>query len=82
MKRIKSAVILQTLVFSQKEEAGLYPEQALQLNQADLENYKLHPDPRQGGRGRACHHCRRIPALFLRGGDLLRRTAASYLHLR
>ena len=42
MKRIKSAVILQTLVFSQKEEAGLSPEQALQLNQADLENYKLH----------------------------------------
>jgi len=41
MKRIKSAVILQTLVFSQKEEAGLMPEQALKLNQAEFEHYKL-----------------------------------------
>ena len=41
MKRIKAAAILQTLVFSQKEEAGLTPEQALRLNQTDFEHYKL-----------------------------------------
>lgn len=41
MKRIKSAAILQTLVFSQKEEAGLTPEQAAKLNQAEFEHYKL-----------------------------------------
>lgn len=41
MKRIKSAAILQTLVFSQKEEIGLTPERALQLNQNEFENYKL-----------------------------------------
>lgn len=41
MKRIKSAAILQTLVFSQKEEAGLSPEQALKLNRAEFEHYKL-----------------------------------------
>ena len=41
MKRIKSAAILQTLVFSQKEEAALAPEEALRLNQAEFEHYKL-----------------------------------------
>ena len=41
MKRIKSAAILQTLVFSQKEEASLSPEQALKLNRAEFEHYKL-----------------------------------------
>ena len=41
MKRIKSAAILQTLVFSQKEEAGLTPEEALKLNRAEFEHYKL-----------------------------------------
>lgn len=41
MKRIKAAAILQTLVFSQKEDAGLSPEQALKLNQAEFEHYKV-----------------------------------------
>ena len=41
MKRIKSAAIYQTLVFSQKEEAALAPEEALRLNQAEFEHYKL-----------------------------------------
>lgn len=40
MKRIKSACILQTLVFSQKEEHGYTREQALKLNQAEFEQYK------------------------------------------
>lgn len=40
MKRIQSACILQTLVFSQKEDSGCTPEQALQLNQAEVEHYK------------------------------------------
>lgn len=40
MKRIKAACILQTLVFSQKEEAGLSPEEALKLNRNDVESYK------------------------------------------
>ncbi len=44
MKRIKAACILQTLVFSQKEEAGLSHEEALQLNRAELEHYKAQLD--------------------------------------
>lgn len=40
MKRIKAACILQTLVFSQKEEVGLSPEEALKLNRSDVENYR------------------------------------------
>lgn len=40
MKRIKAACIMQTLVFSQKEENGLTPEQALALNRAEFEHYK------------------------------------------
>lgn len=40
MKRIKAACILQTLVFSQKEENGFSREEALKLNQAELEHYK------------------------------------------
>ena len=40
MKRIKAACILQTLVFSQKEEAGLSPEEALKLNRAEMERYR------------------------------------------
>lgn len=39
MKRIKAACILQTLVFSQKPDAGLTPEQALSLNRAEAESY-------------------------------------------
>lgn len=40
MKRIKAACIMQTLVFSQKEENGFSPEQALALNRAEFEHYK------------------------------------------
>lgn len=40
MKRIKAACILQTLVFSQKEENGFSREEALKLNQAEFEHYK------------------------------------------
>lgn len=40
MKRIKAACILQTLVFSQKEDAGFTSEQALKLNRAEFEQYK------------------------------------------
>lgn len=40
MKRIKAACILQTLIFSQKEENGFTPEQALPLNRAEFAHYK------------------------------------------
>lgn len=40
MKRIKAGCILQTLVFSQKAEAMLSPEEALGLNRAEAENYR------------------------------------------
>lgn len=40
MKRIKAACILQTLVFAQKEDAGLSPEEALKINRADIEHYR------------------------------------------
>lgn len=40
MKRIQSACIFQTLMFSQKEENGFSREQALQLNRAEFEQYK------------------------------------------
>lgn len=40
MKRIKAACILQTLVFSQKEDAGLTPDEALRLNRAEVEHYR------------------------------------------
>lgn len=40
MKRIKAACILQTLVFSQKEETGLTAERALQLNRDELAHYQ------------------------------------------
>ena len=40
MKRIQAACILQTLRFFQKEDAGLTAEQALELNRADLEQYR------------------------------------------
>jgi len=40
MKRIKSACILQTLVFSQKEENAFTPEQSLNLNRAEFDLYK------------------------------------------
>lgn len=40
MKRVKAACILQTLVFSQRPELGLTSEQALDINQKELERYK------------------------------------------
>lgn len=40
MKRIKAACILQTLVFSQKEDAGLTPEQALARSREEVESYR------------------------------------------
>lgn len=40
MKRIKAACILQTLAFSQKEENGFSPEQALSINREEFEHYK------------------------------------------
>ena len=40
MKRVKSACILQTLVFAQKPELGYSKEQALKLNQEEFDHYK------------------------------------------
>ncbi len=39
MKRVRAAVILQTLVFSQKPELGLTPEEALKLNRSEFSHY-------------------------------------------
>lgn len=40
MKRVKAACILQTLVFSQKEDCGLSKESILDTNRREFENYK------------------------------------------
>ncbi len=40
MKRVKAACIFQTLVFSQKEDAGLTPEQALAINRDEVKHYR------------------------------------------
>ncbi len=40
MKRVRSACIFQTLVFSQKPEMGYSRERALMLNREEAENYK------------------------------------------
>lgn len=40
MKRIKAACILQTLLFSQKEENGFTPQQALEINRKELDQYR------------------------------------------
>lgn len=40
MKRVKSACILQTLVFAQKPEMGYSKERALKLNMEEIEHYK------------------------------------------
>ena len=40
MKRVKSACIFQTLVFSQKPEIGYDKEQALKINREEIEHYK------------------------------------------
>lgn len=40
MKRVKSACIFQTLVFSQKPEMGYSKELALKINNEEIEHYK------------------------------------------
>ncbi len=40
LKRVKSACILQTLVFSQKPEMGYSKESALIINREEIERYK------------------------------------------
>ncbi len=40
MKRVKSACIRQTLVFSQKPDMGYTKEQALQINLEEIKRYK------------------------------------------
>ncbi len=40
MKRVKSACILQTLIFAQKPELNFSKEYQLTLNREELENYK------------------------------------------
>ena len=40
MKRVKAACILQTLLFSQKDDAGFTREQALQMNREEVKRYK------------------------------------------
>ena len=40
MKRVKSACILQTLVFAQKEDCGLSRNSILNANHREFENYK------------------------------------------
>ncbi len=40
MKRVKSACILQTLVFAQKPEMGFSKERALKINHEEFEHYK------------------------------------------
>lgn len=44
MKRVKSACILQTLVFSQKEDCGLTREQQLRVNREEVAHYKVTMD--------------------------------------
>ena len=40
MKRVKAACILQTLAFSQKDDAGFTREQALQMNREEVNRYQ------------------------------------------
>lgn len=40
MKRVKAACILQTLVFSQKEDCGLSHEAILNLNRSEVNRYR------------------------------------------
>jgi len=40
VKRVKSACILQTLVFAQKPEMGYSKEHALKINREEIEHYK------------------------------------------
>lgn len=40
MKRVKSACIFQTLLFTQKPELGYSKEHALKINREEVEHYK------------------------------------------
>ena len=40
MKRIQAASIFQTLLFSQKPDAGYTKEQTLEINRQEVEHYK------------------------------------------
>ncbi len=40
MKRVKAACVLQTLVFSQKEDCGFSKESQLRYNREEVEKYK------------------------------------------
>lgn len=40
VKRVKAACILQTLIFSQKDEMGYSKERAIQINREEIEHYK------------------------------------------
>lgn len=40
MKRVKSACILQTLIFTQRPELGYSKERTLQINKDEFEHYK------------------------------------------
>ena len=44
MKRVKAACILQTLVFSQKDDCGLTHEQQLRVNHDEVNRYKATMD--------------------------------------
>ena len=44
MKRVKAACILQTLVFSQKDDCGLTHEQQLRVNHDEVSRYKAMMD--------------------------------------
>ena len=44
MKRIQAACIMQTLVFSQKDDCGLTREQQLRLNRGEVASYKAAMD--------------------------------------
>ena len=44
MKRVKAACILQTLVFSQKDDCGLTHEQQLKANHGEVNRYKATMD--------------------------------------
>ena len=44
MKRVKAACILQTLVFTQKDDCGLTREQQLKINRSEVNHYKATMD--------------------------------------
>ena len=41
MKRVKAACILQTLIFSQKDDCGMTREQQLKFNHEEVARYKV-----------------------------------------